>query len=68
MSSRVTIYGTENCPFTRKAREAYGQRAIFVDVGSNNAKLEEMLRYSKGKRQIPVIVEGEKVSIGFGGT
>jgi len=26
-----------------------------------------MLKYSKGKRQVPVIVEGESVTIGFDG-
>jgi hypothetical protein len=30
--------------------------------------LERMLAFSKGRRQVPVIVEGEKVTIGFGGT
>lgn len=68
MSPKVRIYGTGSCPYTQKARKAYGERAIFVDVGSSPTALEEMLRYSKGKRQIPVIVEGEKITIGFGGT
>jgi len=27
-----------------------------------------MLKASGGKRQVPVIVEGEKVTIGYGGT
>jgi glutaredoxin len=39
-----------------------------VDVGADDTKLDEMLNYSKGKRQIPVIVDGDKVTIGFGGT
>jgi glutaredoxin len=39
-----------------------------MDVGADSTKLEEMLKYSKGKRQIPVIVEGDKVTIGFGGS
>jgi glutaredoxin len=30
--------------------------------------LEEMLKYSKGVRKVPVIVEGKKVEIGYGGT
>jgi hypothetical protein len=30
--------------------------------------LERMLRYSNGRRQIPVIVEAGKVTIGFGGS
>jgi glutaredoxin len=31
-------------------------------------KLEEMLRHSKGVRKVPVIVEGDSVSIGYGGS
>jgi len=27
-----------------------------------------MLKLTKGERRVPVIVEGEKVTIGFGGT
>jgi len=27
-----------------------------------------MLKHSGGKRQVPVIVEGDKVRIGYGGT
>lgn len=30
--------------------------------------MEEMLKYSKGVRQVPVIVEEEKVTIGYGGS
>jgi hypothetical protein len=30
--------------------------------------LKRMLEYSKNRRQIPVIVEEGKVTIGFGGT
>lgn len=30
--------------------------------------MEQMLTYSKGVRDVPVIVEGTKDSIGFGGT
>jgi len=30
--------------------------------------LDEMLRHSKGQRNVPVIVEDGKVTIGYGGT
>ena len=30
--------------------------------------MEAMLKASGGKRQVPVIVEGDKVTIGYGGT
>ncbi len=35
---------------------------------ANKQKLNEMLRFSKDVREVPVIVEGEKVTIGYGGT
>ena len=30
--------------------------------------LKEMLKLSKGGRSVPVIVEGARVSVGYGGT
>jgi len=39
-----------------------------VDVKKEASRLQEMLMLSEGKRQVPVIVEGEKVTIGYGGT
>jgi len=30
--------------------------------------MDAMLKLSGGQRKVPVIVEGEKVTIGFGGT
>jgi hypothetical protein len=39
-----------------------------VDVKSDRGKLEEMLVHTGGVRKVPVIVEGEKVTIGYGGT
>jgi glutaredoxin len=37
-------------------------------VKQDHSKLDEMLKYTKGSRQVPVIVEGEKVKIGYGGS
>ena len=31
-------------------------------------RLDEMLEYSGGVRKVPVIVQGEKVTVGYGGT
>jgi hypothetical protein len=39
-----------------------------IGPGRPTVKLEEMLEYSGGTREVPVIVEGEKVTIGYGGT
>jgi hypothetical protein len=39
-----------------------------VDVKKNAARLPEMLKLSGGRRAVPVIVEGVKVTVGYGGT
>lgn len=58
------IYGKENCPHTLRARKAL-PGAQFVDVLSDPALLEEMLRLSGGVRRVPVIVRGKSVEVGF---
>ena len=47
---------------------AYGDDAQYVDVKAESDRLEEMLEYSGGVRKVPVIVQGEKVTVGYGGT
>jgi len=68
MADKIIIFGKAGWPFTTKAREAYGERAEYVDVKSDVAKLKEMLKYSNGARSVPVIVEGDKVMVGYGGS
>jgi glutaredoxin len=34
----------------------------------DRSKLEEMLKHSGGKREVPVILEGGKSTIGYGGS
>lgn len=67
MEKKITIYGTRTCPFCAQAREAYGNKAVFVDVDEKKEYLDEMLLLSQGKRHVPVIVEGDKVTVGFAG-
>ena len=55
-------------PYTDKARSAYGAGADYVDVKKDVSRLAEMLKLSGGKRLVPVIVEGGKVTVGYGGT
>ncbi len=40
----------------------------YVNVKRSQADLARMLAYTKGGRDVPVIVDGDKVTIGFGGT
>jgi glutaredoxin len=41
---------------------------VYFDVKQDDAMLQEMLTYSKGERKVPVIVEGGRVTIGYGGS
>ncbi|MFH1077404.1 MAG: UXX-star (seleno)protein family 1 [Pseudomonadota bacterium] len=70
MSDHIIIYGKDSCPFTRAARDAYSKMdktVEYINVLDNEHRLQEMLQLSKGSRQVPVIVEGDKVTIGFQG-
>jgi len=67
----VEIFGKDTCPYTQAARDHYLGRAIpfeYFNVKKNRAQLERMLVFSHGQREVPVIVEDGKVTIGFGGT
>ncbi len=67
----VTIFGKDTCPYTQAARDDYGRRGVpfkYINVKKNAAELERMLQFSKGRRAVPVIVDGDQVTIGFGGT
>jgi glutaredoxin len=67
----VQIFGKDTCPYTLAARDDYAARGIEVtyrNVKKDAEALAEMLRLSQGRREVPVIVEGGRVTIGFGGT
>ncbi len=67
----VLIFGKDTCPYTQAAREHYAERGIpfdYVNVKKDPAGLQRMLSYSQGRRDVPVIVQDGKVTIGFGGT
>ncbi|HYT74321.1 MAG TPA: UXX-star (seleno)protein family 1 [Vicinamibacterales bacterium] len=67
----VVIFGKDTCPYTLAARDHYRDEGVafeYVNVKKNAADLERMLKHSRGRREVPVIVEGDKVTIGFGGT
>ena len=68
MTEEVVIYGKAGCPFTDQAISAYGKKAKYFDVQLDSQKLQEMLKLSDGVRKVPVIVEGGKATIGYGGT
>lgn len=70
MSQKVLIFGKSTWPYTNAAREAFAQEGKDVeyhDVVSDSSKLDIMLKHSEGARRVPVIVDQEEVTIGFGG-
>ena len=71
LSEKILIFGKDDCPYTSNARDDYSKRIIpfdYINVINNADEMERMLKFSKGQRDVPVIVEGDKVTIGFGGT
>lgn len=67
----VQIFGKDTCPYTQAARDDYAARGIEVtyrNVKKDPAALSEMLELTKGRRDVPVIVESGRITIGFGGT
>ncbi len=72
MPAEVLIFGKDAWPYTRAARAAFakeGRQVEYYNVVKEDGKLDTMLQYSNGTRKVPVIVEGETVTIGFeGGT
>ena len=67
----VLIFGKDTCPYTQAARDDYAKRKVpfdYVNVKKNPADLQRMLEYSKGRREVPGIVENGRVTIGLGGT
>jgi len=54
-----------------KAREAYSEKGYEVDyrdVEKDLSLVQEMAGRSGGRKRVPVIIEGKKVTVGYGGT
>lgn len=67
----VVIYGKDGCGYTKAACDDYARRSVpfqYVNVQADGEKLKELLRHTKGKRVVPVIVDDGKVTVGFPGT
>lgn len=71
MAGTIEIYGKEGCPYTSAAREDYARRGVevrYLDVVRDAAVMRRMLELTGGDRRVPVVVDGGRVTIGFGGT
>lgn len=71
MAEPVVIYGKDDCPYTRAAREDYQARGVPVayhDVRRDPEAMRRFLELSGGERRVPLIVDRGRVSAGFGGS
>ena len=70
MVERILIFGKDTWPYTTSAREAYrkkGMQVEYISVIDKPNQMDRMLKYSDGARKVPVIVDGDDVTIGFDG-
>lgn len=70
MSDKILLFGKDAWPYTRAAREAFakeGRQVDYYNVIKEPKHLDTMLKHSNGARKVPVIVEGDTVTIGFDG-
>jgi glutaredoxin len=71
MKTLAVIYGKDSCPYTRAARDDYQARGVPVtyhDVTRDPEAMRAFLELSRGERQVPLILDRGRVSVGFGGS
>ena len=68
--SDVTIFTKPGCPYCAAARDDLQHRGVDYEefnVKADKAALKRMLDLNGGRRQVPTILTGGKVTVGFNG-
>lgn len=70
--SHYMIFGKNDCPHTKKAREDFlkqNKSFVYVNVDSDSKGLEKLLEYTNGQYIVPVIVDVDEgnAEIGYTG-
>jgi glutaredoxin 3 len=68
--SEVTIYTKSGCPYCAAAKDDFERRNVRYtehNVKQSRGALKRMLELNGGRRQVPTIVEGSQVTVGFNG-
>lgn len=66
----VLIFTKQGCPHCAAAKEDFRRRGMAyqeVDALGDAEALKRMLELNGGRRHVPTIVEGERVTVGFDG-
>ena len=71
MSDEVIIFAKPGCPFCAAAKEDFRKRGVTFtehNVLADRDARERMLALNGGKRAVPTILQGGRVTIGFKGS
>ncbi len=69
--NQVEIFSKPGCPYTRGLKrklEHDGTPYVEHNIEGDPAALRRMLELNGGRRQVPTLVKGEQVMVGFHGT
>jgi glutaredoxin len=68
--AHVTLYvkdGCAHCDARRSELEARGVRFTEIDVGRHPEAIPELLKLTKGRRVVPVVVDGPRIDVASAG-
>lgn len=70
MAAHVTLYMKHGCPHCARAHDALVARGVGfseIDVVRSPEAIPELLKLTKGRRIVPVVVEGARIDVASGG-
>ena len=66
MAEAITLYVKTGCPYCAAKRGEFRKRGVKfteINVSERPEAIPELLRLTGGERMVPVIVEGDRVTI-----
>lgn len=66
MADSITLYVKTGCPYCAAKRREFKEKKLAfseINVSERPEAIPELLRLTGGERLVPVIVEGNKVSV-----
>jgi glutaredoxin len=66
----IVVYTHPDCAYSTAVKIDYGNRGIEfeeIDISIHPEAIPELERLAGGERITPVVVEGEKITVGFNG-
>ncbi len=66
----LLIYTKTGCPYCEAALKSFkasGAEYEEINLSNDPSRIDEMVKIS-GSRKVPVIVDGDKISVGFNGS